>query len=54
MKKINVLGVGAALVDQQFLIDDSLLKDLALIKGSMDLKEQETQTQTYEKLVGKL
>jgi len=52
MKKINVLGVGAALVDQQFSIDDSLLKDLALIKGSMDLKEQETQTQTYEKLVG--
>ena len=40
MKKINVLGVGAALVDLQFSIDVSLLKDLALIKGSMDLKEK--------------
>jgi|TARA_X000000368_G_scaffold138272_1_gene108710 sugar/nucleoside kinase (ribokinase family) len=50
MKKINILGVGAALVDQQFSVEDSLLKDLQLNKGSMDLKDQETQDQTYKKL----
>ena len=50
MKKINVLGVGAALVDRQFSIEDNLLEELKLKKGSMDLKDQETQNQIYEKL----
>ncbi len=50
MKKINILGVGAALVDRQFYIEDSLLEELKLKKGSMDLKDQETQDQIYKKL----
>ena len=50
MKKINILGVGAALVDRQFFIEDSLLEELKLKKGSMDLKDQETQDQIYKKL----
>ena len=33
MKKINILGVGAALVDRQFYIEDSLLEELKLKKG---------------------
>ena len=50
MKKINILGVGAALVDRQFYIEDNLLEELKLRKGSMDLKDQETQNQIYKKL----
>ena len=49
MKKINILGVGAALVDRQFYIEDSLLEELKLKKGSMDLKDQETQDQIFIK-----
>ena len=48
MKKINILGVGAALVDRQFYIEDNLLEELKLKKGSMDLKDQETQNKIYK------
>ena len=38
MKKINVLGVGAALVDRQFSIEDNLLEELKLKKGQWTLR----------------
>ena len=37
MKKINILGVGNALVDKQFLIEDSFLEDISIDKGTMGL-----------------
>ena len=37
MKKINILGVGNALVDKQFLIDESFLKEISIDKGTMGL-----------------
>ena len=30
MKEINVLGVGNALVDKQFLIEDDILKEISI------------------------
>ena len=50
MKKFNLLGVGAALIDMQFSVEDSLLTELDLQKGTMDLKDSENQNDTYKKL----
>ena len=50
MKKFNLLGVGAALSDMQFSVEDSLLAELDLQKGTMDLKDSENQNDTFKKL----
>ena len=50
MKKINILGIGNALVDKQFLIDDSFLKDISIDKGTMGLCESNYQEELYKKL----
>lgn len=51
MKKINILGVGNALVDIQFSIQDNFLEKLGFKKGTMDLKNLEEQKDTYNKLI---
>lgn len=51
MKKINILGVGNALVDIQFSIKDNFLEKLGLKKGTMDLKDLEEQKNTHSKLI---
>ena len=51
MKKINILGIGNALVDIQFSIQDDLLDELSFKKGTMDLKNLEEQKNTYKKLI---
>ena len=43
MKKINILGVGNALVDKQFLIDESFLKEISIDKGTMGLCDENYQ-----------
>lgn len=50
MKKINILGVGNALVDKQFLIEDSFLEDISIDKGTMGLCESNYQEELYKKL----
>tara|TARA_B100000886_G_scaffold101790_1_gene67616 strand:+ start:328 stop:1329 length:1002 start_codon:yes stop_codon:yes gene_type:complete len=50
MKKINILGVGNALVDKQFLIEDSFLDDISINKGTMGLCEPNFQEQLFKKL----
>ena len=50
MKKINILGVGNALVDKQFLIEDSFLDDISIQKGTMGLCESNYQEQLFKKL----
>ena len=50
MKKINILGVGNALVDKQFLIEDSFLDDISIDKGTMGLCESNYQEELYKKL----
>ena len=50
MKKINILGIGNALVDKQFLIDDSFLKDISIEKGTMGLCESNYQEELFKKL----
>ena len=48
MKKINILGVGNALVDKQFLIEDSFLEDISIDKGTMGLCESNYQEELYK------
>ena len=50
MKEINVLGVGNALVDKQFLIEDDILKEISIEKGTMGLCDSESQNVFYKKL----
>ena len=50
MKKINILGVGNALVDKQFLIDESFLKEISIDKGTMGLCDENYQENLFEKL----
>ena len=50
MKKINILGVGNALVDKQFLIDESFLKEISIDKGTMGLCDENYQEKSFEKL----
>ncbi len=50
MKKYQVYGIGNALVDQEFEVDDSFFRDTGIEKGFMTLIEQETQ-ETLQKLL---
>ena len=51
MKEINVLGVGNALVDKQFLIEDDILKEISIEKGTMGLCDSESQNVFYKNLI---
>ncbi|MBF0444733.1 MAG: adenosine kinase [Magnetococcales bacterium] len=43
MKKYNVYGIGHALVDMEFLVEDSFLQNMELQKGSMMLVDEAQQ-----------
>ncbi|MBF0193307.1 MAG: adenosine kinase [Magnetococcales bacterium] len=43
MKKYNVYGIGHALVDMEFMVEDSFLQDMELQKGAMMLVDEAQQ-----------
>ncbi len=54
MKKYNVFGMGAALVDTQIRVNEKKLKDMGVEKGVMTLVDEARQGQLLEELSGEL
>ncbi|MBF0358907.1 MAG: adenosine kinase [Magnetococcales bacterium] len=52
MKKYNVYGIGHALVDMEFRVDDSLLQQMELQKGAMMLVDEAQQSLLLQKVGG--
>jgi len=50
MKKYHVYGVGNALVDFEFEVDESTIKELSIDKGLMTLIDAERHDQLMDKL----
>ncbi len=50
MKKYQVAGIGSALLDLTYNVDDNLIKDLGLIKGEMQLISKEKSIEILNKL----
>ncbi|CBL45412.1 Predicted adenosine kinase [gamma proteobacterium HdN1] len=50
MKKYNVYGIGNALVDMEFHVDDAFLETMAIEKGVMTLVSSEQQRALYQAL----
>ncbi len=53
MKKYHVYGIGNALVDQEFEVDDSFFRDAGIEKGFMTLIEQDQQQDLLNLLMDK-
>ena len=54
MKKYNVFGMGAALVDTQIRLNEQKLKDMGVEKGIMTLVDEARQGELLEQLSGSL
>lgn len=54
MKKYDIYGIGAALVDTEIQIKDQELSDLGIEKGLMTLVDENRQTELLDKLSGHL
>ncbi len=50
MKKYQVIGIGSALLDLTYEVNDSLIKDLGLTKGEMQLVSKEKSIQILNRL----
>jgi sugar/nucleoside kinase (ribokinase family) len=50
MKRFNVYGIGHALVDMEFHVDDAFLRQAGLPKGSMTLVDEARQQQLLQQL----
>lgn len=53
MKKYDIYGIGAALVDMEFEVDDAFLQSHGIEKGIMTLVEPEQQAKVIESLNGR-
>ena len=50
MDKFKLYGVGNALLDYEYLVDDQTLRDLEIDKGTMLLNEHEKHLQIHNLL----
>ena len=54
MKKLVAYGIGNALLDYEYLVDESLLEDLKLQKGTMLLNEFDQHVSIHNSLKNKI